>query len=198
MALTDYHDVFIGSTFDGHTFLVLNRPIPQATRMLTNAGFTARRHHGRTIYLLPPDTAEDAHERAGVAAYGLMAYTQDLVDLAWTTRRHDGDQDPSQVTFRFADGAVTATATTAAAHDVLVRHGFLFTDQKRHYLLPDALSERTTLSAVVSAEAHLHTDGVSVHVDLGIPTVEDIPPAPPRPHAAPVVLPTHQTARHTR
>ncbi|MFD7137018.1 hypothetical protein [Streptomyces sp. NPDC059894] len=198
MALTDHHDVFIGATGDGHTFLVLNRPIPQATRILTDAGFTARRHHGRTLYLLPPDTAEDAHERAGVAAYGLMAHTHDLVDLAWTTRHHNGAQDPPDVTLRFTDGTVTATAATNAAHAVLLQHGFTPTERDGDYELPSALSERTTLSAVVSAEAHLHVHGVSVHVDLGIPTVQDIPPAPPRPNAASV--PTHAPAatRRTR
>ncbi|CAL9416995.1 hypothetical protein [Streptomyces sp. enrichment culture] len=198
MALTDHHDVFIGATSDGHTFLVLNRPVPQAPQMLTDAGFTARRLHGRTVYLLPPDTAEDAHERADVAAYGLMAYTHDLIDLAWTTRRPGPAQDRPDVAFRIADGVFTATAATDAAHDVLVRHGFLPTDQTRHYLLPDALSERTSLSAVVSAEAHLHAHGVSVHVDLGIPTVQDIPPAPPRTNPEPRPAPNSAVTRRTR
>ncbi|GAA4781867.1 hypothetical protein [Streptomyces ziwulingensis] len=198
MALTDHHDVFIGATFDGHTFLVLNRPIPGAVHMLTGAGFTVRRHQGRTLYLLPPDTAEDAHERAGVAAYGLMAHTHDLVDLAWTTRHYDGGQNPPDVTFQFTDGTVTATAATDAAHAVLVRHGFTTTGQERHYLLTDALSERTTLHAVVSAEAHLHAHGVSVHVDLGIATVADIPPAPPRPNPEPMSAPNSAVIRRTR
>ncbi|MFF3501133.1 hypothetical protein [Streptomyces sp. NPDC003247] len=198
MALTDHHDVFIGATGDGHTFLVLNRPIPQATRILTDAGFTARQHQGRTLYILPPDTAEDAHERAGVAAYGLMAHTHDLVDLAWTTRHHDGAQNPPDVTFRFTDGTVTATAATHAAHAVLVRHGFTPTEQDGDYELPSALSERTTLSTVVSAEAHLHADGVSVHVDLGIPTVQDIPATRPRPNSTSMSAPTVAVTRRTR
>ncbi|MFK0121160.1 hypothetical protein [Streptomyces sp. NPDC090994] len=198
MALTDHHGIFIGATGDGHTFIVLNHPIPPAILILTDAGFTARRHRGRTVYLLRPVTAEEADKRTGVAAHELMAHTHDIIDLAWTTRQHDNGHNPPGVVFSFANGAVTATATTDAAHDVLVRHGFLLTDQKRHYLLPDALSERTTLSAVASAEDHLDGNGVSAHIDLGIPTVKDIPPAPPRPDAAPVLPPTHQTARRTR
>ncbi|MFJ8151138.1 hypothetical protein [Streptomyces sp. NPDC094468] len=81
MSLLDFPDVFIGSTDDGHTFIVINRRIRDADRLLTQAGFLAREHLGRTLYLLPPGTAQDAHERAGIAMYGLLAHTHDLVDL---------------------------------------------------------------------------------------------------------------------
>ncbi|MET9832788.1 hypothetical protein ABZ078_26590 [Streptomyces sp. NPDC006385] len=104
MALIDHCDVFIGSTGDGWTFVVLNRPIPHAARILTEAGFTAREHQGRTLYLLPPKTAQDAHERAGVATYGLLAHTLDLADLAWTTRHHGTSAAPQpDVSIRFTD-----------------------------------------------------------------------------------------------
>ncbi|MFI6808142.1 hypothetical protein ACIBO6_24530 [Streptomyces luteogriseus] len=36
------------------------------------------------------------------------------------------------------------------------------------------------MNAVVRAEAHLYAHGVRVHVDLGIATTQDIPPAPSR------------------
>ncbi|MEU4486690.1 hypothetical protein AB0H94_17690 [Streptomyces purpurascens] len=84
MSLLDIPDVFIGSTDDGYTFVVLNRPIRDADR--AQAGFLTREHLGRRIYLLPPGTAQNAQERAGSAMYGLLAYTRDLIDLSWTTR----------------------------------------------------------------------------------------------------------------
>ncbi|MFE5162940.1 hypothetical protein ACFRNT_31435 [Streptomyces sp. NPDC056697] len=186
MALTDHNDVFIGSTGDGHTFVVLNRPIRNAARCLTAAGFTAREHQGRTLYLLPPEAAPDAHERAGVAAYGLMAHTLDLVDLAWTTRQHgvDAPTERPEVAIRFADGTVTATTTTDSAHAIQLQHGFAPAGAEGQYELPPGSGERDTLSAVVRTEAHLYTDGLSVRIDLGLATVQDIPPARPRPGAA--------------
>ncbi|MBT2527558.1 hypothetical protein J7E91_19545 [Streptomyces sp. ISL-99] len=75
MPLLDIPDVFIGSTDDGHTFVILNRPIRDAERLLTEAGFLAPEHLGRRLYLLPPGTAQDTHERAGIAMYGLLAHT---------------------------------------------------------------------------------------------------------------------------
>ncbi|MGW5868234.1 hypothetical protein ACWFRJ_39515 [Streptomyces sp. NPDC055239] len=86
MPLLDIPDVFIGSTDDGHTFVVLNRRIRDADRLLTEAGFHPMQHLGRRLYLLPPGTAQDAQERAGIAMYGLLAHTHDLIDLSWTTR----------------------------------------------------------------------------------------------------------------
>jgi hypothetical protein len=199
MALTDHHDVFVGSTGDGWTFVVLNRPIRNAARILTGAGFTAREHQGRTLYLLPPDAAEDAHERAGVAAYGLMAYTLNLADLAWTTRQYGASLAvPPDVAIRFTDHAVTATAATDQAGAILVQHGFTPMGAKQQYTLPPGLGERDALSAVVRAEAHLYTDGISVRIDLGIPTTRDIPPAPTRPAAAPAPPPIAPVQRRSR
>ncbi|MGW7169956.1 hypothetical protein ACWGH3_32700 [Streptomyces sp. NPDC054884] len=199
MALTDHHDVFIGSTGDGWTFLVLNRPLRNGARILTGAGFTARAHQGRALYLLLPETAEDAHERAGVAAYGLMAHTLDLVDLAWTTRQHGAtpSREPD-VTIRFTKHAVTATAATGQADAILAQHGFTRAGAKRQYALPSGLGERDALSAVVRAEAHLYADGISVHIDLGIATTQDIPPAPSRPGATLAPPPTTPVQRRSR
>ncbi|MEU0426139.1 hypothetical protein ABZ235_21475 [Streptomyces canus] len=198
MALTDHHDVFIGSTGDGWTFVVLNRPIRNAAHILTGAGFTAREHQGRTLYLLPPETAEDSHERAGVAAYGLMAHTLDLVDLAWTTSQHGAPSREPDVTIRFTDNAVTATAATGQADAVLVQYDFIPAGAKQQYTLPPGLGERDALSAVVRAEAHLYSDGISVRIDLGIATTQDIPPTPSRPGAAPAPPPTTQVQRRSR
>lgn len=164
MALTDHSDVFIGSTGDGWTFVVLNRRIRNGARILTGAGFTAREHQGRTLYLLPPETAQDAHERAGVAAYGLMAHTLDLVDLAWTTRQHGGtpSREPD-VTICFTDHAGGEAAVRAVTR----------ARRKRR-------SQRRCPRRVP-----LYADGISVRIDLGIATPQDIPPAPSRPGAAP-------------
>ncbi|RZU45768.1 hypothetical protein EV284_0417 [Streptomyces sp. BK022] len=186
MSLIDHSVVFIGSTGDGWTFVVLNRPIRNAARILTGAGFTAREHQGRTLYLLPPESAEDAHERAGIAAYGLLAHTMDFVDLAWTTRLH-GASPAAQpdVTISFIDGTVTATAATNGARAVLARHRFTPSAGGSLYVLPADLSERAVVSAVVQTEAHLHADGIGVRIDLGFATLQDIPPAPSCPGAAP-------------
>ncbi|MEU0119015.1 hypothetical protein ABZ137_36390 [Streptomyces bobili] len=197
MSLLDIPDVFIGSTDDGHTFVVLNRRIRDTDRLLTEAGFLTREHLGRTLYLLPPGTAQDAHERAGIAMYGLLAHTHDLVDLAWTTRQHSATREPD-VTIRFTDHAVTATAATGQADAVLVRHGFIPAGAKRQYALPPRLGEHEALSAVVRAEAHLYADGISVRIGLGIATPQDIPPAPFRPGAAPAPPPTTQVQRRSR
>lgn len=199
MALTDHHDVFIGSTGDGWTFVVLNRPIRNAARILTGAGFTARKHRGRTLYLLPPETAEDAHEHAGVAAYGLMTHTLDFVDLAWTTRQHGVNPAARpDVTIRFTDHAVTATAATDQSIAILGQHGFTPTGTRRQYELPPGHGERDALSAVVHAEAHLYTDGISVRIDLGIATIQDIPPAPLSKGNTPPPPPATRSQRKTR
>ncbi|MFJ6898120.1 hypothetical protein [Streptomyces hokutonensis] len=198
MSLVDHHDIFVGSTDDGWTFLVLNRPFNGAARILTAAGFTARQHQGRTLYILPPETATDAHERAGVAAYGLMAHTMDFVDLAWTTRHSStGDAEP-EAAIRFRNGTVTATALTDRAAAVLARHGFTPADTPQAYTLPTGLGEAATVNTVVRAETHLHADGVQVRVDLGIPTLHDIPSAPPRPPAAPAPPSPDQAPRRQR
>ncbi|MEV7795541.1 hypothetical protein AB0O68_26645 [Streptomyces sp. NPDC087512] len=194
MSLLDIPDVFIGSTDDGHTFVIINRRIHDADRLLTEAGFLAREHLGRTLYLLPPGTAQDAHDRAGVAMYGLLAHTHDLIDLCWTTRWSPGSPvaDP-EIRFHFCDGAVAVTARTAAARSLLERHGF--TPNGSSYRPPDGLDERRLLGAVTAAETHAYTHGLSVRVDLGIPTPSDIPPAPRRPSAAAPGSPTTPAAR---
>jgi hypothetical protein len=198
MSIVDHHDVFVGSTDDGWTFLVLNRPLNGAARILTAAGFTARQAQGRTLYLLPPETAADAHERAGVAAYGLMAHTMDLVDLAWTTHHPSTDGTESEATIRFHDGTVTATALTDRAADVLTQHGFTPAEAAREYTLPAQRGEADTVNAVVRAETHLFTHGVRVRVDLGIPTLQDIPPAPPHPLITPAPPTPDQAPRRRR
>ncbi|MFI8307725.1 hypothetical protein ACIF80_30770 [Streptomyces sp. NPDC085927] len=199
MALTDHNDVFIGSTGDGWTFVVLNRSIRNAGHILTGAGFTARKRQDRTLCLLPPETAEDAHERADAAAYGLMTHTHDLVDLAWTTRQNRTGAPPRpDVIFRFVDGVVTATATPDTAGTVLVQHGFTSAGAPGQYELPPRCGKREVLGAVVSAEAHLYTHGLSVRVDLGIATVQNIPPARTRPGAAPESPSASQAKRRSR
>lgn len=158
MSLLDIPDVFIGSTDDGHTFVVLNRRIRDTDRLLTDAGFLTREHLGRTLYLLPPSTAQDAHERAGIAMYGLLAHTHDLVDLAWTTRQDDAtpSREPD-VTIRFTDHAVTATAATGHADAILAQHGFI--------------------SAGRSNSTHCHPDSVNA--------TRSVPLSAPRPTSTP-------------
>ncbi|MFI9755729.1 hypothetical protein [Streptomyces collinus] len=198
MAFTDHPDVFVGSTDDAWTFVILNRRIPGAGRVLTGAGFTARQHQGRTVYLLPPEAAEDAHELAGVAVYGLMAHTLDLVDLAWTTRKPESGPVTPDVSLRITDATVTATTATGQAARVLIENGFTPTGAKGQYTLPHARDERDALGAVVRTEAHLHADGIRVRVDLGIATWQDIPPPPSRPGAAPTPPYTPPGKRRSR
>lgn len=197
MAVTDHHDIFLGSTDDGWTFVVLNRPIRNATRVLTGVGFTVRIHQGRPLFLLPPEAAPDAHELAGIAAYGLMAHTMDLVDLAWTTRQPTTTSAP-EVTIRFTGQTACATAATDQAGAVLVQYGFAPAGTPRQYELPAGLSERDMLSAVVRAEAHLHADGIGVRVDLGFTTVQDIPLSPRPTGATPAPPPTDRAPRRSR
>ncbi|MFD5751487.1 hypothetical protein [Streptomyces sp. NPDC127033] len=196
MALTDHHDVFIGSTGDGHTFLVLNRRIRGAERLLTEAGFTARSHHGRTVYLLPPSTTKDAFERASVAEYHLLAHTMDFVDLAATTRYSAAGPTPEpDVHFRFADGAATATTGVNRAGVVLTLHGFTPGTAGTPYTLAPGLDERDAVNTVARAEAHLYAEGFGVSIDLGIATPEAIPPAPGRTATAAPNTPAPQHSR---
>ncbi|MET9866719.1 hypothetical protein ABZZ16_11080 [Streptomyces sp. NPDC006386] len=72
--------------------------------------------NGRTVYLLPPTTSEEANERAGIAMYGLLAHTHDLIDLSWTTRWSPLNPQPEpDLRLTFTGTALTATATTAQA-----------------------------------------------------------------------------------
>ncbi|MEV3857554.1 hypothetical protein AB0J38_24900 [Streptomyces sp. NPDC050095] len=202
MALTDHNAVFIGSTDDGHTFVLVNRKIPAAHQTLVRAGFTTREHHGRTVYYLAPDTSEDAVERALTAAYSLMAHTMDLVDLAWTTRaRASGQQPVPALSFCFNNGTVTATATTGPARAVLKQHRFTRTTGDT-YAPPAGLGERDLVATVVRAETHGYADGLDVRVDLGIPTLAAIPaasrtrrPAAPSGPARPPLAPASGTPR---
>ncbi|MEU1629224.1 hypothetical protein ABZ746_28695 [Streptomyces sp. NPDC020096] len=181
MSFVDLPDVFIGSTTDAHTFVVLNRQLPGAKRTLTDAGFTAREYNECTVYLLPPGTPEEANERAGCAMYGLLARTHDLVDLSWTTRcSPQGPLPPSDLRIQFTGGTVSATAETDEGRRLLEQHGFTRSPDDSSYRPPSGLDERGLLSAVVRAESHAYADGLGVHVDLGILTPDAIPVTPRR------------------
>jgi hypothetical protein len=195
MALTDHHDVYIGSTGDGWTFVVLNRPLRNAARILTGAGFTARKHQGRTLYLLPPETAEDAHERAGrrLRAHGPHpGLRRPRLDHA-PARRNPVTRARRDHPLHRPRGHRDRGHGHGQADAILVQHGFIPTGAKRQYALPSGLGERDALSSVVRAEAHLYADGISVHIDLGIAT----PPAPTRSAAAPAPRPTTQVHRRS-
>ncbi|MFE9308094.1 hypothetical protein ACFYM5_10375 [Streptomyces sp. NPDC006706] len=197
MALTDHHDVFIGSTDDGYTFLVLNRRLPGADRLLTDAGFTARAHHDRTVYLLPPGIPQDAHERAGQAMYGLLERAHDLVDLSWTTRwSPHGPLPEPDLRIQFADGIVTATAKTPEARSLLEQHGFTPSPDGSSHRPPAGLDERGLLGAVVGVESHAYAHGVAVRVGLGIATPAAIPVAARR--ATLATVPTGPAANPSR
>ncbi|MBE1599871.1 MULTISPECIES: hypothetical protein [Streptomyces] len=122
----------------------------------------------------------------------------DLVDLAWTTRYPLTTDAEPEATMRFHDGTVTATAITDRARDVLIQHGFTPTKATREYTLPAELGESDALGAVVCAESHLYTLGASVRVGLGIPTLQDIPPAPSRRPATPATPSPDQAHRRSR
>ncbi|MFE0380163.1 hypothetical protein ACFW1M_32425 [Streptomyces inhibens] len=185
MSFLNIPDVFIGSTDDGHTFVVLNRRIRDADWLLTDAGFLARKHLGRTLYLLPPGTARNAHESAGDAMDGLLNHTIDIVDLSWTTRwSPDTPEADPDLRFQFTDHTVTATAETTTARSLLEQHGFALAADGSAYQPPPGLEQSHLLGAVTAAEAHAYAHGLTVHVGLGIPTPTDIPAAPRR--ASPV------------
>jgi hypothetical protein len=193
MALTEHHDVFFGSTRDGWTFAVLNRPLAGAAQILVGAGFTPRSHRGHTLYALPPEKAPDAPEATGIALYGLMAQTYNIATLAWTAvPQHPAPSQPD-VLLRFSHGTVTATVTAADSAAVLVQYGFRPAGRTGHYALPSLLSERERLSAVVPAEAHLLTTHHTVRIDLGIATIREVPvkhlTTGPVPAASPVPRP---------
>ncbi|MFD8814337.1 hypothetical protein ACFV23_23300 [Streptomyces sp. NPDC059627] len=176
MSILDVPDVFIGSTDDGHTFVILNRHIRDAHRLLTTAGLVPRERLDRTLYLLPPDTTQDVRERAGLAMYRLLAHTHDLVDLAWTTRQSPGQPAGApDLHFQFGDGTVAATASTTTARSLLEQHSFVPTADAASYRPQDGLDERGLLSAVTAAEAHAYAHGLNALVRLGIPAPADIP-----------------------
>ncbi|KUO04624.1 hypothetical protein [Streptomyces caeruleatus] len=176
MHFLDLPDVFIGSTDDAHTFVVLNRPLRGADRLLTDAGFTVREVNGRTVYLLPPGTAQEAHDRAGTAMHGLLARTHDLVDLSWTTRwSPKGPLPDPDLRFTFTDATVTASAATPEARSLLEQHGFTPSADASSYRPPERRKDHALLGTVVRAEIHAYVQGLGVRVELGIPTPDAIP-----------------------
>ncbi|MFF4016608.1 hypothetical protein [Streptomyces sp. NPDC001843] len=183
--MLDVPDVFIGSTDDGHTFVILNRRIRDADRLLTEAGFRTRELLSRMLYLLPPGTAQDVHQRAGVAMYRLLAHTHDLVDLSWTTRwspnQPAGGPD---LHFQFGDGTVAVTASTTTARSLLEQHSFVPAADGASYRPRDGLDERGLLGAVTAVEAHAYAHGLNARVRLGIPTPADLPASARRRSAA--------------
>ncbi|MFF3976515.1 hypothetical protein [Streptomyces sp. NPDC001828] len=198
MSILDVPHVFIGSTDDGHTFVILNRRIREADQLLAEAGFRSSDHSGRTLYLLPPGAAQDVQERAGVAMYGLLAHTLDLVDLSWTTRW--SPEQPAggpDLLFQFRDDSVSVTASTAAARLLLEQHGFVPTADGASHRPRQGLSERALLGAVTAAESHAYADGLNARVQLGFPAPADIP-ARARRRSAPATGPRPMPATRRR
>ncbi|UQS32997.1 hypothetical protein J5J01_00270 [Streptomyces fradiae] len=62
------------------------------------------------------------------------------------------------------------------------------------FVLSDSLTEREKVRVVVRIDLHLDGQNVASHIDLGLATPGDIPPAPPlsSPVAAPVPVPATQ------
>ncbi|WP_257234178.1 hypothetical protein [Streptomyces sp. JV178] len=54
------------------------------------------------------------------------------------------------------------------------------------------------MNAVVRAESHLYSYNIRVRVDLGIPTLQDIPHAPSRSRPAPTLSSPDQPQRRRR
>ncbi|WP_406220662.1 hypothetical protein [Streptomyces decoyicus] len=192
MALTDHHDVFIGTTADGVTFIVLNRHFQDAERVLTKAGFTADQ--------LAPELAEEVNDRAGLAVYSLLAHTTDLVDLSGTTRWGSaGPSSEPELYFRFVNGTVTATAKSDTSRALLTMHGFTRTAGSSSYRAPAGLGERALVNVVVRADSHAFVNGLSVRIDLGIATPDALRGAPRHSTAAVLGGPaTEPTQRRTR
>ncbi|MEU9744690.1 hypothetical protein [Streptomyces niveus] len=176
MALTDHNDVFFGSTDNGWTFALLNRPVAAGPGILTSAGFGPREHLGRTVYLLPPGTGGTA-ARTGDAIGQLLPHTLDIVELAWTARlpQSAAARDDAHITVR--GSTVSATAAGQRAHALLTGVGFTASGDGT-LRLADDLDEPETVGRIVRAEAHLLVEGLKVRVDLGIATPDDLPPAP--------------------
>ncbi|MEU6351575.1 hypothetical protein ABZ896_19905 [Streptomyces sp. NPDC047072] len=180
MALVDHNDVFFGSTDDGWTFALLNRPIADGPAIMTSAGFTERAHRGRTIYLLPPGTPGTG-ARTGDAIGRLLAHTLDIVELAWTARLAPSPAGQPDAHITVEGTTVTAIATGPRAHAILTDVGFTRCGDGT-LRLPGDLDEPERVGRIVRAEAHLLVEGLHVRVDLGIATPDDLPPAPvPRP-----------------
>lgn len=183
LSILDHNAVFIGSTDDGHTFVLVNRRVPGADQALTEAGFTALRQGSRTVYLLPPsESAQDAHEKTGQVMDTLFGRTLDIVNLSWTTHwQQDGPVPEPTVHIRFAATNIEATTANETASAVLTQHGFTaHKTASRHeiFVLPEELPEPEKLSTVLRVYGHLAAHKIEAHVHLGIATPDDIPPRP--------------------
>ncbi|MFH8753957.1 hypothetical protein ACH4GK_42620 [Streptomyces rimosus] len=204
MAFIDHSDIVIGSTDDGHTFVLLNRAIPAAQSILTDHGFTARQRSnlGRPLFLLPPAYAGDqARMRTGDVMAALFSHTWDVTELSWTTRWSETEPPSApDVHFNISGERVTATARTDAARRVLADHGFITTHDG--YALPADMNETRQLGVVIQAESALWMQGrMGAHICLGLRTPDDIP-AVPASTASNTVTPsaaeTPDRSRHTR
>ncbi|RSO18003.1 hypothetical protein DMH15_37230 [Streptomyces sp. WAC 06725] len=203
MAFLDHNDIVIGSTDDGHTFVLLNRALPAAQRILTDHGFTAHQPNrpGRPLFLLPPAYAgEQAHTRTGQAMHFLFRHTMDVTDLSWTTRWNPDEPLPEpDVHFHVSGERVTATARTDAARLILANHGF--TPTQTGYALPAGMEESRQLGAVVQAEIALSMENLGARIGLGFRTPDDIPAAPAHTSshtATPPAAPAPDRPRRTR
>ncbi|RZD82174.1 hypothetical protein [Streptomyces albidoflavus] len=176
MTFLDLSDVFVGSTDDGHTFVVLNRRVRGADKTLTEAGFHRQDHPGRTLYLLPPGLPEEANTRVGIATDGLLAHTHDLVDLSWTTRWDpDRPDSAADLHVQFVSGTVTLTPKSATARSLLSQHTGLAPAADGSFRPQTGLDQRRQLAIVTAIETHAYMHSLKVHIDLGIPTPSQIP-----------------------
>ncbi|MET8577347.1 hypothetical protein [Streptomyces sp. NPDC005012] len=174
LAITDHHEVFLGSTNDGHTFAVLNsdkrRYLRPAHHVLTKAGFAPVDHRGRIVYLLPPT---DTLHQAGQAMYELCAHTADMADLAWTARPRHADP---QVRILFTGNKVSIVTDSPRARVALRQLGTVNENANGDFALSDSLTEREKVRAVVRIDLRLDRQNITSHIDLGIATPAAIPP----------------------
>ncbi|NYV73253.1 hypothetical protein [Streptomyces sp. UH6] len=194
LAITDHHEVFLGSTNDGHTFAVLNsdkrRYLGAAHRVLTKAGFAPVDHRGRIVYLLPPTNALHQAEQA---MYELCAHTADMADLAWTARPRHADP---QVRIFFTGNKVSIVTDSSRARAALRQLGTVNENADGDFALSDSLTEREKVRAAVRIDLRLDRQNITSHIDLGIATPAAIPPAPHR--LSPVASPFSAAARRKR
>ncbi|MGK4906412.1 hypothetical protein [Streptomyces albus] len=199
MAVIDHHTVVVGSTGDQHTFVLLNRPVPAAHRILTEQGLTFRRGPGRPVYLLPPEAAgAEAHRAVATAIHRLLDHTTDFIDLSATARI--AHHPPASLTapaarFDLAHPRARTTTTDPLAGALLQRQGFRPADGG--YLLPGHLPEPARIAAVVLADFALDRAGATSLISLGLPTPADIPPTPTQARHTGHQLPRHATPHRT-
>lgn len=176
MDFTD-HDVVVGSTDDGHTFVLINANLPGAQRIMEDARFTPHEHRGRIVYLLSPeDLGDRAFKRTGEAMDWLFEMTMDVVDLAWTARENPIPADAVDVRFKVSGDTATAHTSSLKAQPILALAGFV-ADGGTHRL-PAGLQQRDALTRIASADAHLSTEGITSRIQLGIKSPADLPPVP--------------------